>query len=228
MPGTSTALATMQDHRQRWQYSLNDLLLIMSVVAVNVTAWTLALRGLPTSDVVQFTAISLTPPILAGVFCYRIARRKAGRTLVQLVFERRFLPTFLSTMWVPLLFVGLLPWIPEPFAALRIGLVTGLTVAATSTCWQALVNRFDLCENGIVSSRVLFMPWKRIKPGRLRLNREGNLEFGRGWIHTTAIILPDQRAAVEAVLQEKSGTANEDMRLGIAAGSPPHAGDFPH
>jgi hypothetical protein len=82
-----------------------------------------------------------------------------------------------------------------------------------------------LCENGIGYGGVGFTPWDKIAPSAdVLFDGEGNLVIHYGSSSIVAIVLPEQRNAVESMLKEKLG-AHSDVPAIEFSRLEPRSGD---
>ncbi len=92
---------------------------------------------------------------------------------------------------------------PTVFVAGVMGFGAG--VGASVLFGMLLRDKFDLCENGVMLIRWTFLPWNTVRVVQWNPNGNGALVLRSGWRRIAARVPTDQRAAVQAVLKDKSG-----------------------
>jgi hypothetical protein len=97
--------------------------------------------------------------------------------------------------------------IPLTPASTWLSVALGLCYGVALISGMGLVARdkLDLCENGVVIRRWMFWPWHAIRAASWHRSGNNRLVFRRGWQRIVAVVPPEQREAVDALLQEKLG-----------------------
>jgi hypothetical protein len=86
-----------------------------------------------------------------------------------------------------------------------LGAISGFGIATIFA--MVLLQRFDLCENGIVVMKWKFWPWDTMEVAKWNCDGNGRLVLGKGWRRVIAKVPQDLRTAVDALLKEKVGAS---------------------
>ncbi len=192
----------------RWQFSLRRLMLFTTLVALHLAGFVAVFaeaRGRATGLLVGQLVTQLIMATLLTTWMSLAHRRSAGR--VHICLERTLSLAWLAQLgWAPLLSIALLRLLPfEMPEAVLVGLITALCWGAAYACWFLINYWMRIGELGIVYNGFAFVPWARLQRHTWHIDAHGQLTITKRWRRMAAIVPPDQRAAVEALLEEKMG-----------------------
>jgi hypothetical protein len=93
------------------------------------------------------------------------------------------------------------------FTDVWLNVLAGVACGAASVFAISLIanNRLDLCDNGAIVRGWTFWPWHVIRVKHGARAGEDRLLLHNGWRRVLAIVPPEQRPAVDALLKEKFG-----------------------
>jgi hypothetical protein len=192
------------------------LLTFTAVVCVQLAAYLSVFRGFQVSGKQASFFVGLFSPIACLVIVLIVkplrARRHTRSALFRLPLETHW------RMWVAFTFIppavvlvadSLIGGWSSSNLQQFVGLMSAQTFVIASTMFAVVAfprGSIYLCETGIVLKGSYYFPWSRFRfvgwdpamPGRITIH-------GSGFIRAVAIVPPEQRAAVDAVLKEKLG-----------------------
>ena len=91
----------------------------------------------------------------------------------------------------------------DPWLTRGLAIVWG--AAAVYSIALVIRKHLDLRDHGIVVQGGPFRLWTYVRRAEWDREKSGRLAFGRGWRRIVAVVPPEQRDAVEALLAEKLG-----------------------
>ena len=193
---------------RRWQFSLRQLILLTALVAVYLAAISMVLpddKGHVASYKLAYVAV-----MNAGVFVVfgsinLLFKRHYGRILVQLK-SRQTARLYGPWALLPLSCLIVIPLLPVDLTNIAHNTALGgLVPNLVLSCWAVLDDRVQLRERGIIFG-MWRRTWTQFPRVAWHIDDQGVLTLGkhRG-ARVQATVPPDQRAAVEALLEEKLG-----------------------
>ena len=205
----------------RWRFSLLDLLLTVTVVAVYLAAFAAICRGRSSRESAQLAGLAVA--IFVGTFLgfllvRRWVKRRAGPVVALLRLKTSRTGAFARACWLPLVVilltsvVGRVPAWQQPqtggttWPSFVRGLLVLWMIQAACFAWVYVTRRsLAVCERGFVYQESFFVPWRKVRPGNWSLDEQGKLTGGRRGTRIVVHVPPEQRLAVEALLAEKMG-----------------------
>jgi hypothetical protein len=189
------------------RFSLRELMLFTAAVAVYLAAYVIVLRDFGgTSEPRPSKALFVIGQFVgAGIACcimVAVAKVRAGKVCVRLPVRLSLHLWQIEIFFGPMIVLLLALLIPAGIR-LRVGLISAMTFGAVFFAVRLLISFVDLCDNGIISHRIFYVPWRRLRPNRCRLDEQGNLEIGKLWFRYTAHVPPELRGTIEQLLDEK-------------------------
>lgn len=192
------------------RFSLRELMLFTAAVAVYLSSYVIVLRDFggtsePRPPKALFAIAQLVAAGIASCIMVMVSKGRAGKVRVRLPGSLSWRSRKLE-IFGPMFFLLLSLLVPTAngnYDLFRIGLISGMSFSAVFFAFRLLFNFVDLCDNGMVSHRLYFVPWRRLRPNRCRLDEKGNLEIGKRWFRYTACVPPEMRDPIERLLDEK-------------------------
>jgi hypothetical protein len=195
--------------------------MFMAVVALYLAACTSILHGLTnreTVELVGLAAAAVAGTSFAFVFLPRWIRYRAGPLVVLLRVKKSRTAWFAGACLLPLVvilfvpMVSLLPAWQEPKiggttwpSGVRGLLVLWLTQNACFAVNSIVRRSWALCDRGLVRDGMFFIPWRKLRKNTWSTDKQGNLVATVSRWRVVITVPPEQREAVEALLQEKLG-----------------------
>ena len=198
----------------RWQIGLVDVLLVLTLAAVlfGLTSWMSRDFGSKASQLVPLAiSVPVVITLALNAMGYWISRLRGGPLRYRLRLATT-IPTwiarqsFLLACCLALYFVYKLIF-SDPAASN--GAIILLWMFGTHSVVSMFCGSLRMHEEGVVTCTGFgwtFSSWNRCRKLTWEFDDNGNLVIGHGLWRATAIVPPEHRAAVEAVLKEKLKT----------------------
>jgi hypothetical protein len=201
---------------QQWQFSLRGMMVTVAVVSLYLAACVALVREMGRRD--SISVVMMIPAILMGasfgiVMGHFWSRRRRGSVLFRLRYRFKGALDWFSPVLVPvfaLIYVALEELLVGPPPAnefpRHFARVMLLFWTVQSACFvpRKMSQSLLLCENGIAFGSVGFTPWEKVAPrASVLFDGEGNLVIHYGSSSIFATVLPEQREAVEELLNRK-------------------------
>lgn len=192
----------------RWQFSLRDMLMTTTVIALYMAAYVAAFRHVGAEPRRFILALPAVLGAFVGIAVNMLyARRQRGPALYRLRMKRsRFEVAWLCAMPLgTLLFAALADrWLDgKTREVLLVGILAGITIGAIFFVLNVTAPHLCLSAAGVAVGRLAFLPWRRVSSARWLPGNVLEIKVNYGLTTWRGIAAPAGRVAIDAFLRDK-------------------------